>query len=276
MPFEVVRVNQAEEASREARRSLEAGTRFLVAVGGDDLIQAIANGMLEAGRPVREDAVLGVVAGSARCDLIRTFGLPPDPVRACAYLEGDGVVAFDAVKVTCGAGGRGSSSGSPREEYFVNMAEAGLGGAVAARTASLPSALRRVRRFGGFWLALAGFRPAEILLRGDRRTWEGRAHNVMVANGQYGGDGYRLSPRSWPSDGYLDVLVWTGPKSDSFTMLPKAVLGEHLPHRNVVEYRCQTLSIESERPWPIQADGRSLGTTPATFEILPSVLRLKI
>jgi diacylglycerol kinase family enzyme len=240
-------------------------------VGGDDLIHAIANGMLEGGKPVAEDAVLGVVAGSARCDLIRTFGLPPEPVRACAYLEGDGAVAFDAVKMSMHPKG----PGEPREEYFVNMAEAGLGGAVAARTAR-PSALSRVRRFGGFWLALAGFRPGEVSLRGDRRTWEGRAHNVMVANCQYGGDGYRLSPRSWPSDGYLDVLVWTGPKSDAFTTLPKAVLGEHLPHRNVVEYRCQTLTVESERPWPLQADGLPLGTTPATFEILPSVLRLKI
>jgi diacylglycerol kinase family enzyme len=97
-----------------------------------------------------------------------------------------------------------------------------------------------------------------------------------VANGQYGAGGYRLSPKSWPSDGYLDVLVMTGPKSDSFTMLNKAVLGEHLPHPNVIEYRARTLSIESTRPLPIHADGWPLGTTPASFEVLPEAIRLKI
>jgi diacylglycerol kinase family enzyme len=183
------------------------------------------------------------------------------------------VFAIDVVRIAYRAAER---RGSACQEYFVNMAEAGLGGAVATRSARLPLGPGRVRRFGGFWLAFATFRSTDVALRGDRRAWEGRAHNVMVANCQYGGDGYRLSPRSWPNDGYLDVLVWTGPKSDSFTMLPKAVLGEHLPHRNVVEYRSKTLSIESARPLPIQADGRPLGVTPATFEIIPAVLRLKI
>ena len=85
-----------------------------------------------------------------------------------------------------------------------------------------------------------------------------------------------MSPRSWPSDGYIDVLVMKGPESDAFTILNKAVLGEHLPHPNIVEYRCRTLSVETARPWPIQADGLVVGTTPASFEVLPQAIRLKI
>ena len=152
----------------------------------------------------------------------------------------------------------------------------GLGGAVSLRTSRLPAVLGRVRRFVGFWLGVAAFRPGEVDLRGDRATWKGTVHGVIVANCQYAAGGYRLSPKSWPSDGYLDVLVMTGPKSDSFTILPKAVLGEHLPHPNIVEYRARTLSIESARRLPLQADGLVLGTTPATFEVLPQAIRLKI
>jgi diacylglycerol kinase (ATP) len=250
---------------------LEGGERFVVAAGGDDLINAVVNGMLDEGGPVQEQAVLGVVAGSAPCDFIKTFGIPPEPRRACAHLDGDGLFAVDAVRVRFGAG-----DGSPGERYFINVAEAGLGGAIAARTARLPAVLGRVRRFAGFWLAVATFRSTHVVLRGDRRTWEGTVHDVMVANGQYTGDGYRMSPKSWPSDGYLDVMVMTGPKSDSYTMLPKAVLGEHLPHPNIVEYRAKTLAIESVRPLPVQADGRPLGMTPASFEVLPEAIRLKI
>jgi diacylglycerol kinase (ATP) len=266
-----VAVSEPDAAARAAGEALERGDRFLVAVGGDELINGVVNGMLDGGRPVVEGAVLGVVVGSARSDFIRTFGLPADPPRACAHLQGEELFSIDAAVVRYRTG-----DGSPGERHFVNMAQAGLGGAVAARTARLPARLGRVGRFGGFWLGVATFRPTEILLRGDRRTWEGRAHDVLVANGQYGGDGYRLSPRSWPSDGYLDVLVMTGPKSDSFTVLPKAVLGEHLPHRNIIEYRARTLSIESRRSLPLQADGRFLGTTPAGFEVLPGAIRLKV
>jgi diacylglycerol kinase (ATP) len=253
------------------RDALEGGERYVVAAGGDVLVNAVVNGMLDESGRVQEQAVLGVVAGSAPCDFIRTFGIPPEPRRACAHLEGDALFAVDAVRVRFQA-----TDGSLGERYFVNVADVGLSGAVAARMARLPAGLGRVRRFAGFWLAVATFRPAHVVLRGDRRTWEGTVHDVMVANGQYAGDGYRMSPKSWPSDGYLDVMVMTGPKSDSYTMLPKAVLGEHVPHPNIMEYRAKTLAVESARALPLQVDGRPFGTTPASFEVLPEAIRLKI
>ena len=43
------------------------------------------------------------------------------------------------------------------------------------------------------------------------RTWEGEAWNVVVANAQFTDGGLRLSPRSFPGDGVLDALVFTGP-----------------------------------------------------------------
>jgi len=256
------------EARIAAIGALESGDRFLVAVGGDDVVNAIADAMLLRSGDASSDAVLGVVAGSAPCDFIRTFGLPADPAQACRHLQGDDLFPIDAVRVTHQDG--------PAAGHFVNLAEVGLGGAIVRRTNRLPASLARARRFIGFWTAVAGFRPTDVRLRGDRRTWAGRAHNILLANGQYTGGGYRLSPRSWPSDGYLDVLVMKGPKSDAFTILNKAVLGEHLPHPNIVEYRCRRLSIEAARPWPIQADGLVVGITPATFEVLPQAIRLKI
>ena len=268
MAFRTITVAEPLEARTAALGALEAGDRFLVAVGGDDVVNAIADAMLYGSGDAPSDAVLGVVAGSAPCDFIRTFGLPAEPAAACRHLEGEEVFPIDAVRVSYGPSAAGT--------HFVNMAEVGLGGAIARHTNRLPASLGRARRFVGFWSALAAFRPTELRLRGDRRTWEGRAHNVLVANGQYNGGGYRMSPRSWPSDGYLDVLVMKGPKSDAFTILNKAVLGEHLPHANIVEYRCRTLSIETGRPWPIHADGLVVGTTPATFEVLPQAIRLKI
>jgi len=269
LAFRSVAVNGLEGATEAARETLASGDRFMVAVGGDPLIGAVANGMLETEAPTR--GVLGVVAGRAPSDLIRTFGLPADPSRACGHLEGDNVMPIDAVRLTCWAPGGAHAEGS-----FLNLAEVGLGGSVARWTSRLPRGLGRLRRFLGFWVAVATFRPATVDLRGDRRSWQGRAHGVVVANGQYAGEGYRLSPRSWPGDGYVDVLVMKGPKSDAFTILNKAVLGEHLPNPNIVEYRSRTLSIEPERPWQIVADGRVIGTTPATFEVIPEAIRLKI
>ena len=73
-----------------------------------------------------------------------------------------------------------------------------------------------------------------------------------------------------PGDCLLDVLVMAGPKSDAFTTLPKVYSGTHLPHRNIAELRARRVDVETDWPFPVEADGEMLGTTPASFGIIPS------
>jgi diacylglycerol kinase (ATP) len=113
-------------------------------------------------------------------------------------------------------------------------------------------------------------------MRGDRRDFEGVVTNILVANLPFAGQGMLVSPRSWPEDGYLDVQVWTGPKSDSFTLLPRMFIGEHLPNPRILEYRSTRVEVEADRPLRVEADGRPAGLTPVTFEVLPRALRLKV
>jgi YegS/Rv2252/BmrU family lipid kinase len=255
---------------RTVRDAVLAGDRFVVAVGGDRIVHQVANGMIEGDRPVDPESVLGVIPWGTPCDFVKTFGLPSDIERACGHLAGDRVFPIDAGTVVA------RSNGAEVKRSFVNIADVGLGASIARRQHRLPEGLGRARRFLAFWMTFAAFRPTFVRLRGDRRSWEGRVHEVLVANCQYQGEGMRISPKSWPDDGYLDVLVMKGPKSDAFTTLPKTYLGEHLPHPNIVEYRSRTLRVEASRPLWIQADGEVVGTTPATFEVVPRAIRLKI
>jgi diacylglycerol kinase (ATP) len=86
----------------------------------------------------------------------------------------------------------------------------------------------------------------------------------------------KISPRSYPGDGLLDVQISTGPKSEAFTLIPKIYRGEHVPHPHIKELRGRVIAIEAERPLPVEGDGEALGKTPATFTVLPGVLSLKI
>ncbi len=272
LPYRLFRTERPGDATRFAREALESGGRYLVAVGGDGTAHEVVNGMFADGKPIGEDAVLGVVAAGSGSDLIRTFGLPGDATRACGHLTGENTYPLDIGKITfAGPGGEGVV------RYFVNIAEAGLGAAVAARAERLPHSLGQSRYFFGFWLTLPRFKLAHVRVEADRRAYEGPAYMVVVANCQYYGGGMKVSPRSYPGDGVLDVLVMKGPKSDSFTMLPKIYRGEHVPHDHIAEMRARVaVRVESDRPLPIEADGEVLGSTPATFEILPQCLQMKL
>ena len=161
---------------------------------------------------------------------------------------------------------------------FVNIAQVGLGAAVVARAAGLRAGrlLGGARYAAAFWLALPGFRPAPVRLDADTHSYAWRAFNVVVANCRFYGGGMHISPNSDPGDGLLDILVMTGPKSDSFATLPKVYKGAHLPHRNIAELRAARLSVEADPGFPVEADGELLGTTPASFGIIPGAIRLKV
>jgi diacylglycerol kinase (ATP) len=270
LDYRIVETDRPGHATELAREALEQGERFLVAVGGDGTIHEVLNGMIQEDRPVADDAVLGAVAAGSGSDFVRTFGLPATATTAVRHLLADRVFPIDVGKVTY------RDAGADRTRYFANLAEVGLGGQVIRRAARLPSFLGRGRYFLGFWLSMAGYRPAEVTVRADRREYRGRGLNVVVANGQFFGGGMRISPRSYPSDGKLDVQVTVGPKSEAFTLLPEMYRGDHLPNEHIKEMKGSEVVVEADRPLPVEADGEILGVTPATFTVLPEAIRLKI
>jgi len=270
LAYRIVRTTHPGHATEAARDALRRGERYLVAAGGDGTVHEVLNGMLGDGGRVVPDAVLGIVAAGSGCDVVRSLGLPGDAIRASRHLTGDAVRRIDVGKITF------MSGGTEATRYFANIAEAGLGAAVVARTGRLPRFLGPAKYFCGFWLTLPTFHPAVVRLDAGDSSFEWRAHNVVIANCQFFGGGMHISPKSRPDDGVVDVLAMVGPKIDAFTMLPKIYKGTHLPHRDIAETRAATVRLDADPPLLIEADGELLGTTPATVEVVQGAIRVKV
>ena len=273
LPYTLHVAEARGDATRLAAAALRGGARFLVAVGGDGTVQQVVNGLFDIdGRLLVTDVVLGVVAAGSGCDLVRSFGLPGDTRDAVGHLTGTNTYPFDVVKITY------TDRGRQITRYSHNLAEAGFGADLLRRRAGLPGWTGRARSFLAFWLTLARTRLAQVTVRADTRVYEGPAYNVIVANAQFSGGGQRLSPRSFPGDGILDALVFRGPRSDALTMLPRIYRhGDHVPDPHIHEMRAKIrVAVDADRPLPIEADGEVLGTTPATFQIVPRALMLKL
>jgi diacylglycerol kinase (ATP) len=268
----LITADDAPGVRAAARRAIEEGATFVVAVGEDATVGDVANGMLEADRTLELAPVLGVIGLGPGADFPTTFGLPRDVVGACTHLAGEGVFAIDVGVVSCANGGQ------PVRRRFVNVADVGLAATAIDRADRLPERLGRGRQFAGFWSSLVRHRPATVHVRAGERAFDGPASDVVVANGQYHRGGMRISPRSWPGDGLLDVLVMRGPRSDAFTLLPKIFRGEHLPHPDIVELKGRTIevTVDVRDGWLVEADGRVIGRSPAHFELEREAVRLKV
>lgn len=264
--------NGADPASL-ATDALDEGFRFLVAVGNDITVQDVVNGMFRDGRPIREEPVLGVVAAGSGCDLVRSFGVPGDTESAAAHLDGENTYGLDLMKVSVT-----SPDGERRIRFAHNLAQVGMGAQQVACAAKAPTWLGGSRRFYGFWCGYLKTKAARLTVEHDTRTWRGTAWNVVVANAQFTDGGLRLSPRSFPGDGVLDALVFTGPRSDAYTQLPRLFRhGDHVPDPHIKELKAKIrFEISSERPMPVLADGVTIGTTPVTFQIVPRPILFKL
>jgi YegS/Rv2252/BmrU family lipid kinase len=270
LAYRLVELQAPGQATETARAALEEGERFLVAVGGDETVHAVLNGMIADEGPLADDAILGVIPAGSGCDFVRTFGLPGDVIKAVRHLSDDQTYRIDVGKVSYLDGEVESA------RYFANIAEAGLGGAVARRASRLSRRWNRSGFFLGFWLSLLRQRPFEVQVQADRKSFTARATNVLIANGQFDRGGMKVSPRSYPGDGLFDVQISTGPKSEAFTMIPKMYRGEHVPNPHIKELRGREITVEADRPLAVQADGEFLGTTPATFTVIPQAITVKI
>jgi len=266
----VVEALRVGEGGRRARAAIDSGERFLVAVGGDALVREVADAILESGASGL--VTMAVVAAGSGCDFVRTFGLPGDARSAAPRLLTGVAYPIDAVRVTCR-----SEDGSTTTTHFPGIARVGFGGLAQRRARRLPSWTGRAAYFSSFWSCIATFRPVDVRVAADDREYRGRAHDVVIGNTQHALDGIAVSPRSFPGDGVLDVLVMRGPTSDQFRLLPKMMWGEQVPSPGVVEFRAKrSVRVESAKPLWVEADTEPLGRTPAEFELLPHALLLKV
>jgi YegS/Rv2252/BmrU family lipid kinase len=254
------------EAVRVARQAIAAGERFVVAVGGDDVVHDVVNGMLDDGSP-GEPPVVGVVPAGIDNEFFRQFGLPMDVENAVRHLAGDALFPIDVGQVTFA-----DERGDPRTRYMANVLEVGLG----ARTAPWTAGGSRLRTFLRFWRAVLASKSSTVHVLAARQAYDGPAWGVVVGNGRFGAGGFRISPRSFPGDGVFDVLVHHGPRSAAVTSLPKAIRGEQVPSPHIAELRGNRIRVEADPPMPLAIDGRPLGRTPASIEVRHHALMLKI
>ncbi|HET6174263.1 MAG TPA: diacylglycerol kinase family protein [Gaiellales bacterium] len=270
LDLDVVFTERPGHATELARQAAADGRALVAALGGDGTVNEVVNGLAPAGAAGPELAILPFGTGR---DTIRTYGIPKQAGRALELLRGGRARTIDLGRATFRTG---SGEGS---RWYINIGSCGLTGAVAER------AERTTKRLGGtpsFLFAtvatFAAWRNVPFRVQvDDEPVIELVANNVICANGRAFGGGIRVCPQAEPDDGLLDVLVWGDVgKLDLALNLPRLYRGTHLGHRKVTVLRARRVHVEPERPLPLELDGELPGTTPATFEIAPQALRLRV
>lgn len=274
--FEHAFTSRPMEATQIARRALEQGYELVVAVGGDGTINEVVNGFFDGDRPVNENAALGLIPRGTGGDFRKSFGWSTDLKEAANRLRGEKTRALDVGRVRFLA-----HDGTETQRYFANIASLGVSGQVDYEVNNSSKALGGRLSFAVASLkAMLKYHDRRVrLILDDQPPHEVMVTTLAVANGQYFGGGMWVAPDAKPDDGEFDVTLWSGYKLKDFMLKANAMYtGSHVNLPGTTRYRARKVRTEpcDGAEVLLDVDGEQPGKLPATFEILPGAVRLKV
>lgn len=258
------------DATRMAREFVEAGARTIVAVGGDGTVNEVINGMIADGQPINSATRLMVVPGGTGKDLGRTLQTGTVDL-AIQALKAESIAHIDLGRITFM-----NERGVEESRYFANVADLGLGAAVARRINQSSKAL------GGLMTYLLAavrtivdFSPHEIQVDIDgHRVFDASANMVVLANGQYFAGGMHVAPTASLCDGLLEVYILSdvGKRAMLTSLLPRVYSGKHIGQPGILHARTAAVTISCDSGMLMEMDGEQCGTSPIRIEVVPRIL----
>lgn len=236
-----------------------AGCDMIVLGGGDGTLSHALDAILGTGLP------LGILPLGNANDLARTLNIPADPQAACRIIAEGRMRPIDV--------GRIERADSPPTHFF-NVASIGLSVRIARRLTR-----RRKERYGPLaylactWEAIHRQRSFAVRISCDGVATELASMQVAVGNGRYYGGGMTIVDDAAIDDSRLDAYALPPlPRWRLIAIVPALRWGTHRPLQDICSLHGTEISIETDRPMPINVDGEVIAKTPAVFRVVPRAL----
>ena len=239
----------------------EAGNyACIVAAGGDGTVHEVVNGLLRSGVP----PPLGVLPLGSGDDFAKLL--------SNSFISGflnKSIKQFDVGRIVSG----------PDVRYFANGMDIGFGAHGARNVAMVP---RFLTGFGAYLgaLALTMVRYPQLRVRlqlDDAPAFDFTTAMTAVMNGTTLGGSFRVCPEARPDDGLLDLLLVEAlGRLEILQLVPKILRGTHGGEARLRFARAKRVTIESEVPLLVEADGEIafLDARRLNIDLLPAALRV--
>jgi len=266
--FDCALARTRAEAVAQTRQALHEGADQLVAVGGDGTLNAVLNGMLSRGRPIRPECVLATAGLGTGGDYFRTMTRH----RRCDWRRL--VLCHRARPVDVGSICYTDRPESP--QYFLNMASVGLIAEVVRRKNAGPRHLPGLLRYALPMLgAFCSCRPVRMQIDTHDESFEAEYLAVSICKGVWAGRGIRFGGAVGLDDGRLDVTLFAPlPRAKMLAKIPRLYAGRFAGEPSVRKLRARRLSIRCAQPQAVEFDGEVHGWTDIEVEVLPRAVRV--
>ncbi len=243
-----------------AKKAVKDGYKIIIAMGGDDTIEAIIRGM--AGSKAR----LGMIPVGTANNLAKSLGIPEDPKQACALIASGQCRKLDMGQVKV--------KGEKKFPFF-ELVIMGIGAEIypaalhasKGRLSSVKDVIETV------------IRPEElpkITVKMDGQSnVTVKTMLAIVSNVPLIGPNMLVDPNSSSDDGYLDVSLYPNfSKAELLTYFAKTLNENPAENGKIQRYRARKIRIKASPKQDVMADGVMLGKGKVKIKIKPGALRV--
>jgi diacylglycerol kinase (ATP) len=257
--FDLTETKEPGEGAALAERAAR-NYDVVIAAGGDGTVHEVANGLLRAGT----GAALGVLPLGSGDDFVKML-LPHDSVERIAHGTPR---AFDAGRITAGT-----------TRFFANGMDIGFGAHASRNVRRVPAFLTGLGAYlGALALTLLRYPTLEVRLQLDGgEPFTQTTAMTAVMNGRAFGGSFHVCPDACADDGELDLLIADGVgRLEILGLVPKIMRGAHGGDPRLKLLRARRVTIESDTPLLVEADGEIAFESARRLEIevLPGALRV--
>jgi len=260
---EVLATRAPGDATTLALQAAKDNVELVLSVGGDGTLQEVANGLVQA---ERGDSVptLGIIPVGTGNDFLKTLGVPGEWKGACERIVQGQTRTVDVGRIN----GR----------VFVNNVGVGFDAQVGIEAKKI----QNLRGTAVYVAALArtmliSYSTPQVTIQCDDKTFTQSITMLSIGNGRCSGGTFWLTPTALLDDGLLDVCIIRGlSKPGILGLVPEVMKGTHVTKEAAQTLRARKITVTSNEPLPVHADGEVLYTDAQKLEIevLPGVLKM--
>ena len=255
-----------------ARQAAKEGYSLVIAAGGDGTVHEVINGLMQM--PANTRPRLGIIPLGSGNDFAHSIGVQNNPAEALKRIFTGQSRQIDLGKFDIGRG---------EEEYFDNTIGMGFDATVTIRT----HRLNWVRGFMMYLVAVLqtiamNHEAPRMHIETDRETWDGETIMFVACNGPREGGGFLVAPEADNTDGILDYAsICNVSQLMMLRLLPEVMKGTHGRFKQIRLGKMQKLSLETEKPVTIHADGEiiagfGMDVRHINVEVVPAALEVVV
>ena len=230
----------------------------IIAAGGDGTINFCVNAMMKN----NIDLPMAILPSGTANDFAYYFDIPHD--------------IDTMLDIALGGNYSNVDIGVVNGKYFINVAAIGQVVGVSQRTDPTLKNTIGVLAYSLKGLGEAtNLKPIPIKITTPEKVYEEKMFFMVVMNGKSAGGFKMVSPNSEINDGLLNVMIFREtPALELPVLFMKILQGTHIGSKHVLNFKTDSLILESEMDVPTDIDGELGAKLPLEFSVLHNKLRI--